>query len=168
MCSALVCSASVCERMDVMIGNREVYRTELLAKKIPAASGVGSFSPEKISLLAKNHFRQETFPRRFRKRPFYCTVTVPYPATASCSMSSVGSTLQWGVHEVRLHEATTLYQSFSRAAVPCLPVTSHHPPTTHHPHRCASRTCHVPQPRPSSCCSTRASARAEALGQSQS
>ena len=56
MCSALVCSASVCERMDVMIGNREVYRTELLAKKIPAASGVGSFSSEKISLLAKITF----------------------------------------------------------------------------------------------------------------
>ena len=117
----------------------------------------------------KKSLSPRNFPTSFPyKRPFYCTVTVPYPATASCSMSSVGSTLQWGVHEVRLHEATTLYQSFSRAAVPCLPVTSHHPPTTHHPHRCASRTCHMPQPRPSSCCSTRASARAEALGQSQS
>ena len=98
----------------------------------------------------KSHFwqkslSQETFPRRFRKRPFYCTVTVPYPATASCSMSSVGSTLQWGVHEVRLHEATTLYQSFSRAAVPCLPVTSHHPPTpptTHTGALPARATCH--------------------------
>ena len=59
MCSALVCSASVCERMDVMIGNREVYRTELLAKKIPAASGVGSFSSEKISLLAKITFAEK-------------------------------------------------------------------------------------------------------------
>jgi hypothetical protein len=40
--------------MDVMIGNREVYRTELLAKKIPAASGVGSFSSE------KSHFWQKS------------------------------------------------------------------------------------------------------------